>query len=103
MSKIMISNCKPMSLIQLYDMAAREMGHTITSETNYDCTKINIAENIQDKFYEYYTEKAKEEQPTLSENDITTGITMLLAISGPKVDKALKANEVEIFDGFIVT
>ena len=100
--KILISNCKPMSLIQLYDMAAREMGHTITSETNYDCTKINIAVNIQDGFYEYYTALAKETKPVPSENDIKIGITMLLAMSGPKVDKALKANEVEVFDGFIV-
>ena len=67
----------------------------------YNCTKINVAENIQDDFYEYYAEKIKEEQPTLSENDIKTGITMLLVMSGPKVDNALKANEVEVFDGFI--
>ena len=44
---------------------------------------------------------ARETKPEPSENDIRVGITMLLAMSGPKVDKSLKANEVEIFDGFI--
>ena len=89
-------------LLDFYDTVAKGIGHFNTSKLHYDCTKINIAENIQDKFYEYYTEKVKEEQPTLSENDIKVGITMLLAMSGPKVDKALKANEVEVFNGFIV-
>lgn len=73
-----------------------------TSELKYDCRKINIAENIQDNFYEYYTKYAKETQPELTDNDIKTGITMLLLMSGPKVDNALKANEVEIFDDFII-
>lgn len=70
-------------------------------ELKYDCRKINIAENIQDNFYVYYDNLARETDPTLSENDIKTGITMLLIMSGPKVDNTLKANEVEVFDGFI--
>lgn len=28
-------------------------------------------------------------------------VTVLLAIKGPKVDKALKPNEIEVFDGFV--
>ena len=99
--KLLIPNHKPMSIIELYEAAAKEMGCANPSEIKYNCTKINVAENIQDDFYEYYAEKIKEEQPTLSENDIKTGITMLLVMSGPKVDNALKANEVEVFDGFI--
>ncbi len=93
---------KPMSLTEFYDAVATEMGHTDTSEIKYDCTKVNIAENIQDGFYEYYAQTARETDPVLSENDIKTGITILLAMSGPKVDSDLKANEVEIFEGFIV-
>jgi hypothetical protein len=88
-------------LTEFYDAVATEMGYADTSELQYDCTKINIADNIQDGFYQYYTQKAKENNATADDNDIQTAITMLLIVSGPKVDYALKANEVEIFDGFI--
>ena len=87
--------------MSFYDAVATEMGYTNTSELRYDCTKINIAANIQDGFYTYYAEKARETTPDISDNDIQIGITMLLVMSGPNVDKSLKANEVEIFDGFI--
>ena len=100
--KILIS-AEPCGLSAFYDMVAREMGYEHTSDLQYDCTKVNIAPDIQDNFYTYYTRLAMETNPQLSENDIKVGTTMLLAMSGPKVDEALKANEVEIFDGFIVT
>ena len=100
--KLLIS-AEPCRLCDFYDIVAREMGYEHTSDLQYDCTKINIAPNIQDNFYTHYTRLAMETNPQLSENDIKVGTTMLLAMSGPKVDESLKANEVEIFDGFIVT
>ena len=101
MNKILIS-IPPCSLVEFYNAVATEMGCTDTRELHYDCTKINIAANIQEDFYEYYAKVARETDPTLSESDIRVGTTMLLAMSGPKVDKSLKANEVEIFDGFTI-
>ena len=101
MSKIIAIKKANYSLPELYDIVAREMGYADTSELHYDCRKINIAENIQDNLYEYYKAKAKETDPYLSDNDIKVGTTMLLAMSGPKVDDDLKANEVKIFDGFV--
>ena len=92
---------EPCSLIELYDRVATEMGHGDPSVFTYDCRKINVAENIQDGFYEFYDKVAREKDSTLSTSDIKAGITILLAMSGPKVDKTLKANEVEIFEGFI--
>lgn len=85
-------------LIECYNTVATQMGYADTSELNYDCRCINVAENIQDGFYEYYRTLAVE---NATENEVNTGITMLLAMNGPKVDKNLKANEVEVFDGFI--
>lgn len=101
MSKVIAIKNTHCGLVEFYEMVAREIGADITSETKYDCRKINIAENIQDNLYEYYKAKAKETDPYLSEHDITMSITMMLLMSGPKVDYELKANEVEIFDGFI--
>lgn len=99
--KMLISVQPPCGIVDFYDVVAKGLGKFGTREFKYDCTKINVAENIQDGFYEYYTQVARETDPTLSESDIRTSITMLLAMSGPKVDSTLKANEVEVFDGFI--
>ena len=96
--KITVEN-KPYDLVDFYNTVAREMGYTDTSDLHYDCRKVNIAKNIQDGFYKYYEASAN---PDANEFfDVLVDITMLLACSGPKVDEALKANEVEIFDGFI--
>lgn len=98
----------PCNIVELYDAAAKEMGYEDTSELQYNCAKINVAANIQDGFYEYYTNIIKESAIRenniyISDHDIKVGITVHLAISGPKVDITLKANEVEVFDGFIIT
>jgi hypothetical protein len=100
--KITLPNYKPMSIIELYEAAATEMGYANTSEIKYDCTKINVAENIQDGFYEYYLALIRENDIYSHENEARADITMLLAMSGPKVDQTLKANEVEVFDGFTI-
>lgn len=98
--KILIPT-KPCDLITFYNTVAREMGHSDPKELEYDCRKINVASNIQDNFYIYYTNYARETQPELTDNDIKIGISITLMMSGPKVDSSLKANEVEVFEGFI--
>lgn len=95
--KTIISPDSYEGLTEFYDAVATEMGYTDTSELHYDCRKINVAQNIQDSFFGYY----REAYPELSENDLRIHVTMLLVCKGPKVDKSLKANEVEVFDGFI--
>ena len=101
--KMLISIDPPGGLTEFYDTVAKELGHFDTSELHYDCIKINIAPNIQEKFYEYYLALIRENDIYSHENEARADITLLLAMSGPKVDESLKANEVEIFDGFIVT
>ena len=98
--KILISNSH-CGLSDFYDAVAREMGHADTSELNYDCRKITVSEEIQDNIIAYYHEVARETDPRLSESDIRMGTAMALLQAGPKLDVTLKANEVEIFDGFI--
>ena len=100
--KILISNAN-CTIVELYDAVAREMGYADTSEINYDCTKINVSEEIQDDIIAYYHKAARETDPTLSESDIRIGTAMALLQAGPKLDVTLKANEVEVFEGFIVS
>lgn len=71
--KIKIPN-KNYELIEFYETVATEIGYTDTSELHYDCTKINISEDIK--------------KMILDDNNI-------------KVNPNLNANEVEIFEGFI--
>lgn len=92
---------KNYSIIELYNAVATEMGYMDVSELQYDCRHINVAPNIQEGFYRYYTELAKETNKTMTETFIKTSVTTALAIYGPKVDNELKANEIEVFDGFI--
>lgn len=92
---------KNYSIIELYETVAKEMGYVDTKELQFDCRKINIAKNIQDGFYTYYTELAKITDPYVSETEVQVEITMLLAMGGPKVDENLTDDEVEVFDGFI--
>lgn len=92
---------KNYSIIELYEAVAKEMGYASTKDIQFDCRKINVAKNIQDGFYAYYTELDKAIDPSASETDIQAVITMLLAISGPKVDEDLANDKVEVFDGFI--
>ena len=107
--KLKLNITEPCGLTALYEMAAKEHIHQLFngnvkavdfSEYKFDCRKICVANNIQDMFYDYYEKIAREEDNTLTDNDIKIGITMLLAMSGPKVNEDLVDNEVEIFDGF---
>lgn len=74
-----------------YSMIGRKLGYVENSDTAYDCSKICIAQNIQDKCYEYYEKLG---------ND-STSIAMHLCLSGPKVEKTLKDNQVSIEAGYI--
>ena len=91
----------PCTIVELFDAVAKEMGYENPSEIKYDCTKINVAANIQDGFYEHYTELIREDYANMPESEIRADITIHLAMSGPKVDNTLKENEIEVFDGFI--
>lgn len=88
-------------LMELYDAVATQMGCADTSGLKYDCTRITIAKNIQDGFYEYYAAVARESNPDVTTQEISVATTMLLAMKGPKVADNLNTNEVEVFDGFI--
>ena len=84
------------SIVGLYDTVAQIMGRE-TKDVNYDCRNINVAPNIQDGFFEHYLDENRD----IPESDFNAGMAMLLACYGPKVDKTLEYNEVEVFDGFI--
>lgn len=89
---------KKQTVSDFYDSVATLMGYKDTRELKYDCTKINIAANIQESFFEFY----REMNPDMPPNEVNLGTVMLLACCGPKVDSELNDNEIEVFDGFII-
>ena len=60
-----------------------------------DCSRINIAENIQTSWFRQYREISDK-----SNLDADTALAMFLVMYGPKVDKKLKDNTVELLDGW---
>lgn len=94
--KIKIPN-KNYTLVELYDEVATQLGYD-SATCEYDCTKTSIAENIQEMFFRYY----KELNPDKSANDVEMGVAMMLVCSGPKANKNLANDEVEVLDGFVI-
>jgi len=78
-------------------MQLRLLWDIVPGECNYDCTKINVARNIQSGFFKHY----KETIPHKYESDLRMSVSMILLNYGPKVDNNLADNEVEVFSGFI--
>ena len=74
-----------------YFYLARQLGHNPEEADNirFDCTKINISNNIQDKWFCGIPQSQK------------TSFAMLLVCSGPKTDDSLPDNVIMIDDGFI--
>lgn len=59
--------------------------------TTIDCTKVNVAKNIQESWYEYARKNGIK----------TSDLTMLLLFSGPKAPETIKGNCVELEAGAI--
>lgn len=87
---------KNYGLTELYDTVAAFMGRD-PKDLTYDCRHINVSEGIQNGFFAYY----REQNPNADEESFKMWMSMMLLNYGPKVDKQLEADEVEVFDGFI--
>ena len=88
-------------LLQFYEIIGRELGFDTNDKTiRYDCRKIEIAKNIQDIFYSAY-EMAYPDAFAGSYSQAVTEVTMILALSGPKVNHDLTNNTVSIEEDFI--
>ena len=82
-------------LVSTYENIARKDGYT-----TYDCRKLDVADNIQEAWIDFYQNRTKTEHPHLSESEITQNIMALLLNCGAKVSPLLSDNEVLIHPGF---
>lgn len=79
------------SITDMYKKVAELAGYNVTDNTRYNCTKINVARNIQEKLFKYYEEV--EHMPKAN-------IGMIWCIYGPKADDSLADDSVMIEEGF---
>lgn len=86
----------PMSITDLYDIVAIKMGEDPDEVHGYDCTKINVAQNIFDDVYRWYQMNVKGDI-----SDIKQKFGMEWLCYGPKVDDELPDNCVVIEDDFM--
>ncbi|MBQ9605551.1 MAG: hypothetical protein IJV16_00025 [Lachnospiraceae bacterium] len=87
-------------LMNTYENIAKRAGYRITDSTVFDCTKIDVSENIQDSWIDFYRELEKKEHPELADLDIMSNVMALLLNFGAKVNNSLSVNEVSIMTGF---
>lgn len=85
----------PQGIIHLYDMVARLMGNEDTSNLRYNCTKINVSQDISDVI-----ELAYRTDAYITDWKLAFGTDW--CCYGPKVDESLPGATVEVQDGFIV-
>lgn len=77
-------------IVSFYDAIARRLGYNI-DRVNYDCTKIDVSENIYNEIEQYYKE----------DNRGPEQIGMIWVCYGLKVNSELTDYEVIIEEGFI--
>ena len=75
------------SITNLYELVAINLGVDVNEKTRYDCTKICVSQDIQDKIFDEYWDKL--------------AISMAWSNYGPKTIEGLPYRTVEVEDGFV--
>lgn len=81
-------------IVEFYEGVARQLGFTVSEEyenLEYDCTKIDVAVNIQKDIFDYYEERGHKPQTS----------AMWWCCYGPKAYEEYAENEIHIEEGFI--
>ena len=81
----------PIGITNLYDIVAEKLGHD-PSKCHYNCTKIEVSENIAQAIEDCYNDGTSDWKMTFG---------MHWCCFGPKEDKTLPDNTVRIEEGFI--
>lgn len=81
---------KHTTIPNLYDCIAIKMDLPIADDVRYDCTKICVANNIQEEIFDYYRRMGKDEM----------SIGMMWVCYGPKAIDSLEDDEVEVEEGW---
>ena len=72
-----------------FENFARKANLKVNDKTTFRCTKIEVSKEIDDYFWKYYTDKCKEENPELSNEEIKTQIEIIMLNYGAKRNESL--------------
>lgn len=81
------------TLTPFYETVALVAGYEVKQEDMFDCTKVNVAANVQENIIAAYQVK----DASLERSSVIS----VLLVAGPKVNAGLPNNTVEIFDGYV--
>ena len=87
-------------MAKAYERWAERTGYNITDKTMFACTKIEISKEVDDYFWKYYKDKARKDNPLISDDEIKTSIAMIMLNYGAKRNENLGSWEVDIQEGF---
>lgn len=91
-------NLLPLTITDLYDFVATTLGYD-KEKVRYDCTKIEVSNDIADLVEEKYRQVGQEKG--LSEDSIRMSFGMDWCCNGPKVNEKLDNGTIVVHDGFI--
>lgn len=77
-----------------YENWAKRAGYSVTDKTVLDCKKVEISKEIDEYFWKYYRDKAKEKD--IEEEDLA----MFMFCYEAKVNEKLKSWTVKISEGY---
>ncbi len=88
-------------MAKAYENFAKKGGLNVTDKSTFRCTRIEVSKEIDDYFWKYYKDKAKENNPNLDDDEIKTSIAFLMLQNGAKRNEELKPWQVAMEDDFV--
>ena len=81
-----------------YENWAKRIGYNVTDKTVLDCRKVEISKEIDEYFWKYYRDKAKEKDKRIELEE--EELAMFMFCYEAKVNKELKSWTVKITEGY---
>lgn len=85
-------------MLKAYEKWARRTGYNVTDKTVLDCRKVEISKEIDEYFWKYYRDKAKEKNKRKGLGE--EKLAMFMFCYGAKVNEKLKSWTVKISEGY---
>lgn len=83
-----------------FEAWAIKSGYSVTDNTMFRCTRVEVSKEVDDYFWKYYRDQAKENNPNLTDDDIESSIAMMMLFSGAKRNDNLPKWTVDVQDEF---
>lgn len=83
-----------------YENWAKRAGYNVTDKTVFDCRMVEVSKEIDDYFWKYYRDQAREKNKNIAEDEITRTLAMTMLCYGAKRNENLKKWTVKLSKEF---